>query len=427
MKNDMENCPACSSRSAFSRRQVLAGSSALTAAALLGSRAKASPRVFFGSRAGQQRDVFVQIFLRGAMDGLTTVVPYGDPELYLARPNLAVAPPGQTNGAIDLDGFFGLAPAAAPLLTPYGNGHLAFVHASGSTDPTRSHFDGFARMEFGDPNLPPGTVNDGWIARYLIQTALMATGELRGVQAGDILPFTLSGAPKVLPIPDFANFKFPGQHAQQRSDILNQSYSTRPAPVGPAALNTFTSISLMGTIDFAGYVPGGGAQYPNTQLGVQLRDTAALIKADVGVEVVTVDVQGWDLHADLGPLQGEMANLLDYLSKAIEAFYLDLGPTIDRVILVVISEFGRHVEENSSLGTDHGHGNAMMVMGGHINGGQVMTNWPGLAPSQLDFGDLAITIDYRDILGEILQVRLGASDLSAIFPQHTFTTYGITV
>ncbi len=427
MKNDRNDCPECSRRAGLSRREVLTGSSALTAAALFASQAKASPRIFFGPRSGVQRDVLVQIFLRGAMDGLTTVVPYGDPDLYLARPNLAVAPPGQTNGAVDLDGFFGLAPAAAPLLTPYSNGHLAFVHASGSTDPTRSHFEGFARMEFGDPGLPLGTVNDGWIARYLIQTSGLATGELRGVQAGDILPFTLSGAPDVLPIPDFANFKFPGHRAQQRIDALSQLYSARPAPVGPAAASTFASIALMGTIDFAGYVPAGGAQYPDNLLAIQLRDTAALIKADVGVEVVTLDVQGWDLHASLGPIDGEMANLLDYLSKAIEAFYLDLGPTIDRVVLVVISEFGRHVEENSSLGTDHGHGNAMMVMGGHINGGQVLTDWPGLAPAQLDMGDVAVTIDYRDILGEILQVRLGASDLSAIFPQHTFTTHGITV
>ncbi len=428
MKNQENDCPECSTRSGFSRRDVLGGTSALAAATLLGRATQAAPRVFLRP-GGTGCDALVLIFLRGAMDGLTTVVPHGDADLYSWRPTLAVPPPGQTNGALDLDGFFGLAPAAAPLLTPYSNGHLAFVHASGSTDPTRSHFDGFLRMEFGDPNLVPGTVSNGWLARYLIQVAGQATGDLRAVQAGDILPLSLSGAPKSLPIPDFANFLFPGQPATapQRVGLLTQAYSSLAHPVGPAALSTFASIDLMSMIDFDGYVPGGGAQYPDTQLGTQLRNSAALIKADVGVEAITIDVGGWDLHASLGPIDGAMAYLLDYLTKGVEAFYLDLGSTIDRVVLVVLSEFGRRVEENASLGTDHGHGNVMTVMGGHIAGGQVLANWPGLAPAQLDNGDLAITTDFRDILGEILAQRMGATDLTAIFPQHTFTTHGITV
>jgi uncharacterized protein (DUF1501 family) len=182
----------------------------------------------------------------------------------------------------------------------------------------------------------------------------------------------------------------------------------------------------MSSIDFAGYAPAGGAQYPESVLGTQLRNTAALIKADAGVEAITIDVQGWDLHAGLGPIDGSMAELLDDLSRALEAFYLDLGPTA-RVTLACLSEFGRRVGENASLGTDHGHGNAMILMGAGIDGGRVLANWPGLAQAQLDDGDLAVTIDYRDILGEILVNRLGATDLSAIFPQHTFTTHGITV
>ncbi|MAB78656.1 MAG: hypothetical protein CMJ89_04810 [Planctomycetes bacterium] len=414
-------------RNGFSRRQVLAVSSAAAASTLFTTRASASPRAFLGNAGGN--DVFVQIFLRGGMDGLTTVVPYGEVDLYNARPTLAVPPPGQTNAAVDLDGFFGLAPSAAPLMTPYQNGHLAFVHAAGSPDPTRSHFDAFAHMEFGGPNLPPGTVQDGWLSRYLDQVAGPDTGVLRGIGAGDLLPLTLAGAPKTLPIADFANFAFPGNPATvvARVQKLTSMYAATPAPVGPAALNTFDAIDLMATIDFAGYAPSNGAQYPNTQLGSRLREIAALIKADIGVETINVDFHSWDLHAQLGPLDGNMAIMLDELSRSLEAFYLDMGSGIDGVSLVCLSEFGRRVEENSSLGLDHGHGAVMILMGGHIQGGQVFADWPGLAPAQLDQGDLAVTIDYRDILGEILTRRLGATDLTTIFPQHSFTTYGVTV
>jgi len=411
----------------YSRRQVLGGSTALAAASVLSSRAKAMPRAFFGPTSGSGRDVYVQIFLRGAMDGLTTLVPHGDGDLYVNRPTLAVPAPGQPGGAIDLDGFFGLAPAAAPLLTPYNNGHLAFVHACGSTDPTRSHFDAFARMEFGDPNLPPGQVTSGWIARYLNQVT--ECGLLRGVANGDIAPLSFAGAPRSLPVGDMANFSFPGNPgtAQARTNRMVTMYDDEPLPVGEGALNTFASINLMSQIDFAGYMPVNGAMYPNTILGTQMRNTAALIKAGQGVEIITLDVGGWDLHANLGPASGAMASLLDELTSSLEAFYLDMLAQIGDVVVVVQSEFGRRVAENASAGVDHGHGNVMMAMGGGINGGQVLGAWPGLAPGQLDSGDLAITTDYRDIMGEILSVRCGVTDLAALFPAHTFTTHGITV
>ena len=428
----MKHAPSGSARpssSTLSRRALLGGSSTLAAAALFGGAVQAGPRAFFRRGGGAGRDVYVQIFLRGAMDGLTTLVPHGDGDYYAARANLAVPPPGSFGGALDLDGFFGLAPAAAPLLVPYQAGHLAFVHAAGSTDPTRSHFDGFARMELGAPNLPPGSVSDGWLARYLHQTSGQAGGELRAISAGFIPPLTLAGAPRTLPIPDFAGFLFPGRPstAAQRVDHLTRAYAATPPPVGPAALDTLASIELMASIDFAGYVPANGAEYPATELGRQLKDTAALIKADVGVEGITLDFGGWDLHAALGPLDGAMAVLLDELARSIEAFHRDVLAVIDRVVLVCLSEFGRRVAENSSLGTDHGHGNALILLGGGIAGGQVFADWPGLAPAQQDQGDLAVTIDYRDVLGEILARRMGATDLSAIFPQHAFTTHGVTL
>ncbi|HEX6885134.1 MAG TPA: DUF1501 domain-containing protein [Planctomycetota bacterium] len=408
--------------SGLSRRTLLSSSASLTAASLLSGQASASP-----SRRGSARPVLVHIFLRGAMDGLTMVPPHGDDQLYARRPNLGIPPPGQTNGAVDLDGFFGLAPAAAPLLTPYSNGHLAVVNACGSDDATRSHFEAFVRMESGDSSLPTGVITTGWLARYLTATAASATGSLRAIASGSLLPFVLRGASNALPIPSFGNFVFPGRvtTATQREAVVLSTYARRAPPVGQAALDTIAAFGL-GGIDFENYVPENGAQYPDTGLGLRMRNTAALIKGDIGLEAITIDIEGWDLHASQGPLVGPMARLMADLTGALEAFYLDLLGHLDDYLLVCVSEFGRKAAENGSAGTDHGHGNAMFVLGGGVNGGQVISDWPGLRPIDLDQGDLAITIDYRDILAEILLERFGFTDLATVFPAHTFVPRGVT-
>jgi uncharacterized protein (DUF1501 family) len=252
---------------------------------------------------------------------------------------------------------------------------------------------------------------------------------LRGVSAGHLLPLSLAGAPRSQPIPAFGNYVFPGNPAtaQDRLYKLQGMYAGEPPPLGPSAINTLETIDLMDTIPFGAYTPAGGAQYPDTIFGNRMRNIAALIKADVGIEVIHIDFGSWDHHVQQGPLDGDLAAKIDELARSLEAFYLDLLAMIGEVTLVCLSEFGRKVEENSSLGTDHGHGNVMMMMGGGIQGGQVFADWPGLAPAQLNFGDLAVTMDYRDLLGEILTQRLGATDLGAIFPEHTFTTHGVTV
>jgi uncharacterized protein (DUF1501 family) len=404
----------------FSRRKLLSSSASLAAASLLTGQASASRRLL-------DRPVLVHVFLRGAMDGLTMFPPYGDDQLYNRRPTLGVKPPGQTNGAVDLDGFFGLAPKAAPLLTPYSDGNLAVVHASGSDDATRSHFEAFIRMESGDSTLPTGVITTGWIARYLNETSALATNSLRAIGAGALIPFSLRGASGALPIPNFANFVFPGRPltAVQRQAAIEDAYGRRTAPVGPAALDTIAALGL-GGVDFDGYVPANGAVYPDTPLGRRMRHTAALIKAAIGVEVVTIDVDGWDLHAAQGPFFGNMSRLMDELTKTIEAFYIDMLGNLDDYLLVCVSEFGRHAQENGSAGTDHGHGNAMFVMGGGVNGGQVIADWPGLNPGALDQGDLVITTDYRDILGEILIDRFNFTNLAPVFPGHTFVDRGIT-
>jgi len=406
------------SGSSFSRRALLSGSASLAAASALSRPAQAA--------TGTPKPVLVQVFLRQGMDGLTTVVPYGDGEIYNLRPHLAIQPPGPPNGARNLDGFFGLAPAAAPLLTPYGNGHLAVVHASGSPDPTRSHFVAFERMEFADPSLPYNTLGMGWAARYLEETAAGATSTLRAIGVNSTLPYTLREGPKTLPVADFSDFNFPGlpvTSAQRQAAIID-TYARRKATIGAPALDTMTAFGL-GGIDFDNYVPANGAQYPGTLFGSRMRNIAALIKGHIGVEVVSIDVQGWDLHANMGPLNGAMASLLDQLTRGLEAFYKDMLGNLDDYVLVCLSEFGRHASENGSAGVDHGHGNAMFVMGGHVNGGQVIANWPGLSPADLDNGDLAITIDYRDVFGEILLERMGVTDLTTIFPQYSYTSRGL--
>ncbi|MBM3977992.1 MAG: DUF1501 domain-containing protein [Planctomycetes bacterium] len=380
--------------------------------------------------SAEPRDVLVHVLLRGGMDGLTTCVPHGDPHLYTARPTLAIAPPGSSGGALDLDGFFGLAPAAAPLLTPWGNGHLAIVHAAGSPDPTRSHFEAFARMELGIPLQPLGSVSSGWLARHLQVTPALGAGPLRAAALVDVMPMTLAQAPQTLPIPDLSNYAFPGAPvtAALRESLIAGMYAGAAAPLSAIALDTIGTIHLLDLIDFANYAPAPGANYPaGSELAAGLRQSAALIKADVGLECVMLELGGWDLHSQLGPLNGVMALLLDELCRSLEAFYLDMLSDIDRVVVVVMSEFGRRVAENGSAGLDHGHGNAMLLLGGHIAGGQVHGTWPGLAPAALDHGDVAITTDYRDVVGEVLAKRLGNTALAQVFPNHTVVFPGVVV
>ena len=415
----------CSEYRELCRRDLL---KAVVPAVAVASAPAWLPKVAVAQERTAPKDVMIHLLLDGGMDGLTLCVPYGDPELYAARPTLAIAPPGSSDGAVDLDGFFGLAPAAAPLMTPFQNGHLAIVHATGASR-SRSHFDALDAMETGNPeNLP--NVESGWLARHLQTTQPNEDGALRALVAGGIFPTTLNGAGSgTISVRDFSRIDaFPGdpETAFERRDLLRQLYVTTPDPLGTAALDTIDTLELLNSIDFDGYQPENGANYPDLSLGEKFKSIAALIKADVGLEAAFVRLKGWDLHADLGPTQGSMAILLDRLARSLEAFYLDLQSRIDNVVVVALSEFGRRVRENASSGTDHGHGNCMLVMGGGIAGGQVLTNWPGLDPGSLDAGDLATTIDYRDILSEILARRMANGRLNEVFPEYLPRFRGVT-
>lgn len=420
----------CPEYASLSRRRFMQLSA--SAAAIAAATPAWLPRVSLArDHRGSQRDVVISIFLRGAADGLSFVPPHGENLYYTNRPTLAVPRPdsGLDNRAIDLDGFFGVAAPMAPLIPAYQAGKLLIVHATGSTDPSRSHFDAQRFMEVGRAN--DVSLNTGWLGRHLMSVAPMDNAAiLRAVGISSGLQRTLVGSPDALPIPDLDAFGLAGNASSvaARSATIETMYESVEDPVRAAGLTTLSTIDLLNQIDFAGYVPAGGAVYPAGNLGLALKSTAALVKAQVGVEAIAIDVSGWDTHNAQGTLGGVLAGLMGTLANALGAFHTDVieggGPS---VTLVCMSEFGRRLEENGSAGTDHGHGNCMFVLGNCVAGGRVLSQWPGLAPDQLFQGlDLEVTIDYRDILAEIVDRRLGNPDLATVFPGYTPTFRGIT-
>jgi uncharacterized protein (DUF1501 family) len=415
MNPESNSCSSCDEFASLSRRGFL-GTTALVGASSIS-------QMSFGAGRGSERtrDTLVVVFLRGGMDGLTTVVPYGDTHLYSARPTLAVSPPGQSNGALDLDGFFGFAPSCAALMPAFQRGDLALIHAAGSTDPTRSHFSAMRYMETATPNMGQTTITDGWMGRHLQTSTPVGAGDLRALAVQSTLPRSMSGGPGAIPVSDPSDFSFPGTPALSGAlrSVIESTYGRAAEPLKGAASSSMGAIDLLAGIDFDNYQPANGANYPGGDFGSDLVAVAAMIKADIGLECVEVDIPGWDMHASMGPINGNLATKLEELSGGLNALYTDLNAELGRVTVVVMSEFGRRVAENGSGGTDHGHGGVMMVLGGNVNGGQVHTQWPGLDPASLGNGDLPITIDYRDVLSEILELRLGSSALPTIFPQHT--------
>lgn len=418
----------CREYNTLSRRQFLVGSAK---AALVASTASAwLPKFAFAKSDDPQRDVLISIFLRGGADGLTTCVPHADDNYYAVRPNIAVPRPDSnaTDKATDLDGFFGLAPGMVPLLEAYQSGHLAIVHATGSTDPSRSHFDAQKWMELGvaqDPNT-----SSGWLGRHIASSQQMLdSASLRAIGMTYGMPLTLQGGPKTLPIPDVTDFRLAGyeDYSQEVEDWLAQAYDRTSDPVRAAAVATEQTLQMLRNIDFDSYQPSGGAVYPDTDFGRGIKASAAVMNAEIGVEAIHLDVDGWDTHSEQGSTTGGLNELMLYLSTPLQALHTDLFTRArTNFTLVVLSEFGRNVGENDSRGTDHGHGNAIFVMGGSVLGGEVIRQWPGLAEENLNNGvDLEVTIDYRDVLGEIIQKRLHNNNLDVVFPTYSPTFRGL--
>lgn len=420
---------ACSEYNALSRRNFLKAGG--TAAAMMAAAPAWLPRVAFArDHRGSQRDVIISVYLRGAADGLSLVPPCFENAYYAARPLLNVPrfDSASPNRAINLDGQFGMAPSLAPLQRAYQEGNLLFVHACGLNDATRSHFDGQKFMELGKPR--DDAVVTGWLGRHLESVSSMQPGALlRGVAIDTGLHRSLIGAPRTLPVPSPASFGLQGDPFTESARLaaLGGLYAGQ-GRLDLIAQNTMATVELLQTINFVSYPPAGGAVYPTSYFGQGLRSAAAMIKAQVGVEAISIDVDGWDTHFAQGTLTGFLSGLMSTFAQALAAFYADMtaGSSPPGFTLIAMSEFGRRLAENGTGGTDHGHANVMTIMGRCVNGGQVLTQWPGMAPENLFEGtDLEVTIDFRDVLAEIVEGRLGNSNLDYVFPGHQPTMRGV--
>ena len=399
----------------FSRRVLMKnGGMALLS---LGFAPAFIPRTVEAAGAAR-RKVLITIFQRGAVDGLNMIVPFGDRQYYAARPSIAIGRPDGADGAVDLDGFFGLHPRLAPLKPLWDNRQLAIVHASGSPDTTRSHFDAQDYMETATPGVK--STQDGWLNRYLHAREHANATPFRAVALAPQMPRSLQGLEPALAMGQIGQF---GIRAGQATDMVQASFESEYAAASDKVLNktggqAFDAMRMLKSADPAKYLTENGAEYPRSGYGEALRQIAQLIKADVGLEIAFAEAGGWDTHVNQGASAGQLAQRLDDFGRGIAALARDLGDRMADVVILTMSEFGRAVAENGNRGTDHGHGNAMMIIGGqNVRGGKVYGRWPGLAREQRHDGrDLAVTTDFRSVFAEVVRGHLGVADTTTIFP-----------
>lgn len=425
-----ESC-GCREYRELSRREFVGTAAGLSSAMFF---PEWLPKVVLAQTYASNRDVIVSIFQRGGVDGLNLVVPYADPAYYTGRSTIAIPRPDASVPANQkvtaLDNFFGFAPAMTPLVPAFASGNLLAVHAAGQSYVSRSHFDAQRFMEVGKP--ADASIVTGWLGRHLALVPPMRTdAPLRALGLSNGLAKTLVGAPQTLPIANPASFTIGGaaNTSAARQAVIAADYSDAPAPLNASALAAVNTIALLQAVSFDQYVPMNGAVYPNSSFGRALKSVATLIRADVGIEAAQVDIGGWDTHAAQGGATGALATLSTDFASSLAAFHADVVATNARVTVVIISEFGRNARENGSQGTDHGRATTMFAMGQGIAGGRVLVNgWPGLAKENLESGqDLKVTTDYRDVLAEIVQKRLGNSALDQIFPGWTVNFKGVTL
>jgi len=390
----------------------------------MGSIPRFLVRTAYAQGTAARPKVLLAVFQRGAVDGLSMIVPHGDPSYYGARGSIAVARPtaGNTEATLDLDGFFGLHPAMSSLKPLWDDRRLAIVHACGSPDTTRSHFDAQDYMESGTPGVK--TTPDGWLARGLESISVDGASPFRAVAMGTQLPRSLRGdigAVAMGAVADFdvkqemkgsmmggvnARHGFESLYEQGVHDILHGT-----------GRETFDAVKMLKAANPQRFPPEHGAQYPRGRLGDSLKQIAQLIKADVGLEVAFADMGGWDTHANQGNERGQLALRFAEFSQCLAALDRDLGERMRDVVVLTMSEFGRTVRENGNRGTDHGHATAMLVLGGPVKGGRVVGKWPGLAREQLYEGrDLAVTTDFRQLFAEVAVCHLGVPSAAPLFP-----------
>jgi len=373
-------------------------------------------------------DTLVVVFLRGAADGLNIVIPHADEDYHRLRPSLRLPRPddpraAEDRRAIDLDGFFGFHPALRPLLPAWGAGQLACIQACGAPDVSRSHFKAMELMERGvSEESGPAT---GWIGRHLASLNTNNPSPFRAIGLGEHIPRSLYGPIPTSSLRSIADFHLgDSKSAQALGSALSVLYAGEK-DLCITGQETLQIMETLGKLDPINYRSSGSA-YPESDFGRGLLQIAMLIKAEVGLETAAIDLGGWDTHFAQGVQDGQMARLLDDLSAGLAAFHSDLEKHMSGITLVVMTEFGRRAYENASLGTDHGHGGLMFVVGGNVNGGQVISRWPGLGKENLvGPGDLAVTTDYRDVLSEILSKRRNSSALPEIFPEYEPSPVGV--
>jgi uncharacterized protein (DUF1501 family) len=364
-----------------------------------------------------RRKVLVAIFQRGAVDGLNMVVPYGEHDYYATRPTIAIPRPGAGDlAALDLDGFFAFHPRLSGLQSLYKRGQLAVVHACGSPDNTRSHFDAQDYMESATPGMK-GT-SDGWLNRYLQAKHDQEHSNFRAVSLTQQLPRSLQGHAPALAMAQIGQFGIRGD-SMMSSSFESQYAAAADSVLGGTGREAFDAIRTLKAASPQQYQPGNGAEYPRSPFGQAMMQIGQLIKADLGLEIAFTELGGWDNHVNEGAATGQLATRLDDFGRGLSALVTDLGDRMADVVVLTMSEFGRAVAENGNRGTDHGHGNAMMAMGGAVRGGKVYGKWPGLSIDQRhDQRDLAVTTDFRDVFAEVVVRHLGVADPAPIFPGH---------
>jgi uncharacterized protein (DUF1501 family) len=380
--------------------------------------------------SSKQNKILICIFQRGAVDGLSMVVPYGDPHYYASRQDISLPAPSQVAGpagVLDLDGYFGLHPELAPLLPLYKAGHLAPIQACGSPNSSRSHFDSQDLMEAGVDE--DKTVQTGWLNRLMACCPEDSAKQspFRSVAMTPILPRSLQGPLDAMAIRDLDTFGMHGDFVvpvsgSGSSDGFESMYSSAVDTVlHGEARDSFDAIAMLKATQSQHYTPANGAVYPGDPFGKNLKQIAQLIKADVGLQIAFAEMQGWDTHVNQGNAKGQLAGKLKTFGAALAALHQDLGDRMSDVTVVTMSEFGRTVHQNGNLGTDHGHGTCFFVMGGSVKGGKVYGDWPTLAPDRLfQDRDLAVTTDFRDVFGEICagHFNIPMSNLSQMFPHY---------
>ncbi len=431
MKNDWYSCDGegqSPAEAGLSRRNLLRTAATLGTAGLWWAGAKSALSQVAVREDRSDGNVVVIIFLRGGADALNLVAPYAEDAYYRERPTLALRKPtdkavGANQKLADLDGFFGLAPALSSLLPLYESGELGFIHAVGSGDQTHSHFEAMSTMERGLRNQADAT-GGGWLGRHLRSKAGSAS-PLRAVAFSSIMPDSLGGATSALAVESLEQFQLSQNDTRLRSALL-EMYEGGDDAISHSGRETLKVLDSLQKVNPKEYRPDHGAVYPNHFAGDALRQVAFLIKQDLGLEVACLDVGGWDTHVAQGQTEGWLPSLLGDLGRCIAAFRQDMGPEMSKVTVIVQSEFGRRLAENSGFGTDHGAGGVMMALGGGVKGGKVYGDWPGIGPGQLTGpGDLKITTDYRTVLSELLIKRLQTPNISEVFPNFRTQPIGV--